>query len=163
MDNWIEVWYDGNGFYNSSKGHGIIGGRKWIGVAKVNFVLTWSLLMVGALRLDAQFLQCQADLTAHIFSFVVRGHIHIAGIVIGDRSGIAVLIQFEQIEFHFGTKSEAKSFCLGRSNGGLQNTPGILIQLLAIRVGDVAEHSDHLSALWPPGELNQRGGIGPKE
>ena len=94
------------------KGSRIVCGSEGIAVLEIDLVLPRPFLVVGGLRLDAHVDKSKADLPADILSFVLRGHIHVAGPVKGDLCGIPILIRLEKVEFHLRSKIDLQPLLL---------------------------------------------------
>ena len=74
----------GNGFYHGLKCHDIVRRGNGVGIAKVDFILSRPLLVVGAFGANAHLLQGETYFTADVLPPVFRRYVHISGFVIGD-------------------------------------------------------------------------------
>ena len=153
----------GDGLHHRAEGHRMVRRRERVGIAEIDLILPRALLMVGAFRLDAKLPQRQADLPADIFTFVGRGDVHIARVVIGAAGGVAAFVGFEQVKLHLCAKGEGDPSLLRFTDGVFQQITGVGVQNRAVRVGDVAEHPHHPAAFRTPGQLGQCHGVGPQQ
>ena len=119
--------------------------------------------MVGALGLDSHLLQRDADLPADVLALVPGGDVHVAGAVVGDRGGLALLIGLEEIKLHFRPKGKAHAQGCGALHRLFQQRTGVCFQCRPVGVGDAAEHAHHLPVLAAPGEGGEGAGIGVKK
>ncbi len=111
--------------------------------------------MVGALRADAHLLKGEADLAADVLAAVLRGDVHISGMVVRAVRGLSVLVQLEEIKLLLGAELEGVSPCLRILDSLLEDSPGVALKGRSVGVGDVAEHADDASVLRPPGKRCQ--------
>ena len=92
---------------NVLKSHNSVGGKKSVAELEVNFVLSFSNLMVRRLNSIAHILKRKADITAAVFAVVNRVKVKISRLVARFNSRLAVLVKLEKEEFTFGTDVEA--------------------------------------------------------
>ncbi len=88
-------------FYHHFKGMDIVCSRKSLAVLKIDFMLGDSTFMMGRFNLKSHVLKSQADIAPAALSHVGRPHVKIAGRIIGDGGGMAVLVPIEKEEFAF--------------------------------------------------------------
>ena len=153
----------GDGAHHGAEHDRIVGGGQCVGVAEVDLVLARSALMVGALREDAHPLQRQANLTANVFALVLRGHVHVSRLIERFLRGLALLVELEEVEFHFRAEAERIALRRGFLRRRAQQRPAVPVKGCAVGADDVAEHVGHTAALGPPGQLLQRVGVGAQE
>ena len=106
----------GDCFHNSLEGHGIVSSSQWIGIAKINFVLSRTFFVVRTFRLYSHLFKCQTYFSADIFASVFRGNIHISCVIIRLFGRVPIIIQSKQVKFLFSTKEELESCILGILN-----------------------------------------------
>ena len=94
---------------NRTECYSIVRRRDRIGVTKINFILTGSLLMVGAFRLDSHLLKSKTDFTSDILPLILRRYVHIPCFVVWSCCSSAVLIQHKKIKFHLGAETKFKA------------------------------------------------------
>ena len=153
----VKAVAQGSGFHHGFEMHGIIGGGHGIGVAEIDLILPGPLLVMGALRLDAHVLQIQADFPADVLPLILRGHVHIAGMIEGFVGGISVFIGFEQVEFKLRAEADLAAQLACLPDRILQNGAAVHGEGPSIGMADVAEHLHHLAPAGPPGKHIQSG------
>ena len=152
-----------NGFHHGAEGHRVVGCTKGIGIPEIDLVLPRALLVMAGLRADTHPLQGQTDLPADILAFVLGGNIHVAGMVIGNFNGFAVVIQPEQVELQLRTDGKHVTGPGRVLHRPLQNAAGIMDKQYSVLIRNGAVHPHHPAAFRPPGQHRQRGGVGMQE
>ena len=144
---------------NRLEGRLVVGCRERIRIAKVDLVLTGSLLVIGALREDIHLLQRQIYLAAYILPPVIGCDIHISGMIVRLQRALSVLIAFEQVKFHPRTEGECDALGLCRLDGTGQDAPAVTFAYAAVQIAYGAVHPDHTPVIGTPREDRQRIGI----
>ncbi len=152
-----------DGLHHRAEGQGVVGGGERFGVAEVDLVLARALLVVGALGLHAHLLERDADLPADVLALVHGGDVHVAGAVVGDRGGLALLIGLEEIKLHLRAERKAYAQGCGALHRLFQQRAGVCFQRRPVGVGNAAEHAHDLPVFPAPGERGERSGIGAKK
>ena len=141
--------------YDSSKSQGVIGRSQSIRITEVNFVLPGTFFVVRALRMDSHFFKRKADLTADIFSVIVRSDVHVSGRITRNLCRAAVFIPQKQIEFLLGAEREFNACGFGFLDSFFQETACIARERSTVRVRDIGKHLHDPAVFRPPGERHQ--------
>ena len=141
----------------------MVGRTKGFGIAKVNFVLTGSLLVVGAFGLYAHLFEGQANFSSDVFALVLGGNVHISRLVVGLLCGLALLVSFEKIKFHFRAEEKFDSLLGGGLYGIFEDFSSVGVKVATVGKGNVAKHTNHPPVLRPPGKDGNGVGIGMKQ
>ena len=103
--------------------------------------------------------QGQADFPAYVFALVLRRHIHVSGLIVGDLRRSAGFVRGKQIKFLFCSEEKLKAGFFGVLHGLFENSPGVLFKGLSVRPDDIRKHADYPAMLRTPGKEGQRPGL----
>ena len=137
----------GNRIHDAAESHRVVCGGHGVGVAEVYLVLAGAFLMVGAFRFYAHLLQGETYLPADVFALVLRGNVHIAGVVVWQLRRLAVFVQLKKIKLHLGAEGEGHALFMSAIYSLGEYGAGIGLEGSAVRVSYVAEHSYYLAML----------------
>ena len=149
----------GNGCNHALERDGVVRRGNGICIAEVNLVLTGTLFVVGAFRSDTHLLQRQARLAAHVFALVLRGNVHIPGVVIGRFCWHAAFIEPEQIKLHLGSEEERIALLPRVLHRPGENGARVRFKRAPVGVVDRAEHAHHAPVLGSPRQDAKRRGV----
>ena len=94
----------GDGLDHQFKGHDAVGSGQGVAKAEVNLMLGLGHLVMGGLDLKAHLFQRQAHVAPGILAAIQGRHVKVAGLVMGEGGGLAVLVQVEKEEFALRTQ-----------------------------------------------------------
>lgn len=143
--------------------HGVICRAQGVRIAKVDFVLSRPLLVVGALREDPHVEERQADLPPYVLPAVFGRDVHVAGAVKRLLGGVTVCICLEEVEFKFRSDLYGQSHLRCPFRRAAEDEAGVPLKRRAVRVAYVAEHTHHLTVGGTPWQNVQRRGDGEEE
>ena len=115
--------------------------------------------MMGAFGLNTHLLQHQANLPADMLALIVGGNVHIACLVMGEGSGLAVFIQLEQIKLHLGSEEEGIALLPRVLHRPGENGARVRFKRAPVGVVDRAEHAHHAPVLGSPRQDAKRRGV----
>ena len=141
--------------------HAVVRHLEGVGVAHVDLVLRRAHLVVRVLDVNAQLLQRQHRLAAHVGARVERREVEVPALVqhLGDPALRAGVAEVEELELrpHVEVREPESLRAFERAP---QDLPGIALVGLAAGRDHVAEHARHAAVLRPPGEHREGGRVG---
>ncbi len=109
---------------------------------KIDLHLARSALMIRRLRLQPHLSQGHAQLAPDVFSFILRRHIHITGLI--ERSGRASagFVKQEQIKLKLGREIKIHILIGRRFHRVLEHAPAVERMHRLILIEQIADHAD---------------------
>ncbi len=152
-----------HGFDDPLEGNEIIRRFERVRVAEIDFVLAGPLLVVRGFRLDAHFLERQADLTADVFRLVQRCDVEIFAVVVRDGGRVPGLVHLEQVELAGGAHRDRIARLARALERLTQHMAAVTLERAAVRILDVAVEADDAALRRAPRQNGQRGRIGEEQ
>jgi len=119
--------------------------------------------MVAAFGIEAHLLEGQTDLPSNVLSLVQRGDIEIGAPIHRLECGKPVFIQFEEIEFAFGSHPELIPLQGGFLHRFCKQGAPITFERRSVRPLDGAEEANHPALGRSPREDGESGCVGKEE
>ena len=141
----------------------VVGGDQHVVLAEVDLVLAGGDLVVRRLDVDADRLERQDDLPAHVLAEVDGREVEIAGGVVRVGGGLAVArLEEEELRLRSAVHRVAGGRRLG--DGALQGVPRTALEGAAVRVVDVADQpADPFAGVLRPRQHPEGRQVGPEE
>ena len=116
----------------------VVGGDEHVVLAEIDLVLRGGDLVVRRLDVDADRLEGEHDLPAHVFAEVDRGEVEVAGGVVG-LGGRPAVARLEQEELGLGAAVHRVAGGRRAGDSALQGVPGTALERAAVWIVDVAD------------------------